>query len=98
MLDFASPSAPSAGPRQERRILERAVALVDPQLVRLAVVGDVDVDPPVAVEIGRRHTQRGAELGRQSGARRHIGERSVAVVVVQAAPLLRCAVYTCGGQ
>ena len=27
-------------------------SLVDPQLVRLAVVGDVDVEPTVGVEIG----------------------------------------------
>src|SRR5947209_11507938 len=38
-------------------LLERAVALVDPEVVRLAVVGDKDVRPTVAVEIGADDTQ-----------------------------------------
>ena len=45
---------------QQRRVLERAVVLVDPQLIRLAVVGDVDVDPAVAVEVGGRDAERRA--------------------------------------
>ena len=40
--------------RQQRDIPERAVALVAPELVWRAVVGHVDVDPSVAVEVGGR--------------------------------------------
>ncbi len=36
--------------RRQRRVPERAVVLVDPELIGLAVVGDVEVDPSVAVE------------------------------------------------
>ena len=34
---------------QDRHVSEGAVLLVDPQLVLLTIVGDIDVDPPVGV-------------------------------------------------
>src|SRR5438094_240567 len=78
---------PQSGTRQKRGVLERSVALVDPQLVRLTVVGDVDVNPAVAVEIAGCHAERGTELGRQAAARGDVGKGSVAIVPVQLARL-----------
>ena len=61
--------------------------LVDPELVRLSVVGDVDVDPPVAVEVGRRHAERRSERASDQGFGRDILERAVPAVVIEAAGL-----------
>ena len=57
------------GARQQPEVLERAVLLVHPQQVRLAVVGDVEVDPAVAVEVGGRHAQRRPEVVGDAGRR-----------------------------
>src|SRR5205823_1901318 len=38
-------------------LLERAVALVDPQVIRFAVVGNKDVRPTVAVEVGAENAE-----------------------------------------
>ena len=58
--------------RQDRPILERAVALVAVQAVRLGVVGDEDIDPPVAVEVEHGDAQslrRGVDRRRPSSSR-----------------------------
>ena len=53
MLASALPEPLTAAPDEERAFLEGSVLSVHPQLIRLSVVGDVEVDPAVAVEIGR---------------------------------------------
>ena len=50
-------------------VLERAVALVEEEEVRVHVVGDVEVDPAVAVEVGRDDAEAVA-VGRGPDARR----------------------------
>ena len=75
------------GARQQAHVPEPAVTLVDPQLIGLAIVGDEDVDPAVAVEVRRRDAERGTEIAGHAGRGRHIGERPVAVVVIEAARL-----------
>ena len=42
-------------------VLEGAVPLVDPELVRVAVIGDKDVRPAVAVGIESHHAQTRTE-------------------------------------
>ena len=49
--------------RQRSGIGQGTVAPVQPQVVLLAVVGDVDVHPPVAVEVGGDHAERGTRAG-----------------------------------
>ena len=68
MLASALPVRGQRRARQQRRVLEGAVALVHPQLVRLAVVGDVDVDPAVAVEVGGRRRRAPARTRRPASA------------------------------
>src|SRR5712691_11651048 len=63
--------------RDECRIREGAVVPIDPQLVRLAVVGDEDVDPAVAIEVGGRDAERRAELTSHARRSRDVGEGSV---------------------
>jgi hypothetical protein len=58
---FASPVSAERNTGEERRIREGAVVLVDPQLVRRAVVGDKDIDPAVAIEVSGRDTERRAD-------------------------------------
>ena len=72
---------------QQARVLERAIVLVDPELVRLAVVRHVEIDPAVAVEVGRRDAERRPEIARDARRRRDVGERAVAVVVIEPARL-----------
>src|SRR5262249_11702357 len=48
-------------------LAERTVMLVDPQAVRRAVVGDENVGPAVAVEVGAHHAQ--ARTGERADAR-----------------------------
>src|SRR5205823_5926208 len=69
--------------RQQRGFLERAVALIDPQQILDAVVGDVNVDPAVAVEVGGRYAERWAEgsAGERCGA--HVDELAVPDISVQ---------------
>ena len=87
MLDFGLARGVDRGAGQQRRVLERAVVLVDPQLVGLAVVGDVDVDPAVAVEVGGRDAERRPERAADQGAAGDVGERAVALVVIEPARL-----------
>ena len=70
---------------EERGIHEPPVALIDPQLIRSAVVGDVDVDPSIAVEVGGGDAQRGTELGGHARGDRHVAERAVPIVAKQMA-------------
>ncbi len=65
-------------------VAEGAVALVEPQLVGRAVVGHVEVDPAVAVEVGGHRAQGLAVDGGQARGRRHVVEGAVAPVPVEA--------------
>ena len=67
----------------QRRVRERAVALVHPEVVRRAVVGHEDVDAAVGIEVGRHDAQAVADRGLQPGTRRDVRERAVAAVVEQ---------------
>src|SRR5205814_3575734 len=71
------------GARQQGGVLERAVSLVDPELVRQTVVRDVDVDPAVAVEVCGGYSKRGPELARDARGSRDVRKSAVAVVSVQ---------------
>ena len=71
-----------AAPRQ-RKILEPPAAVVEPQLIRRAVVGDEDVDPAVAVEVAGDDAKAVADGRAYSRPIGDVGERAVAVVVVQ---------------
>ena len=70
---------------QQRIVFEDAGAtLVDPQLVRVAVVGDVQIGPAVAVEVGRQDAESSRRTSApMPGARGDVGEGSVAIVVQQ---------------
>ena len=53
---------------------EGAVAFVDPEAVRLGVVGDEYVGPPVAVEVGAHHPQTRPGKLTQAGRQGHVAE------------------------
>ena len=72
---------------QEPAVLERPVVPVDPELVLFAIVGDVEIDPAVTVEVGGRHAQCRPELRGEAGRVGHIQEGAVAVVAIQPALL-----------
>lgn len=55
-----------------RLLLESAVLLVDPQVVRLAVVGDEEVGPVIAVQVGGDDPQPGPGKPPQPGRDGHI--------------------------
>ena len=63
---------------------ETPVALVEPELVGQAVVGHVDVDAPVAVEVGGRHAQRAAPGAGDTRGLADVFETSVAQIAKQA--------------
>ena len=67
-----------------RLLLERAVALVDVEEVRLGVVGDEHVHEAVAVEVGDADAHALARHGAEAGLLRHVLELPVPEVVVQA--------------
>ena len=58
----------------------------------LAVVADVDVDPAVAVEVGRRDAERRTVGAADERLRRHVLERAVAAIAIQAIRLRPVAV------
>ena len=79
MLPCGCPVAVHGHARQQRLVLERAgAALVDPQLVRIAVVGDVEVGPAVAVDVGGEDAEparRRARDARRAPTRRRTCRR-----------------------
>ena len=87
---------------EQARVLERAVPLVHPQDVFATVVGYVKIDPAVVVEVGGRHAKRRTEGTSGERCRRHVGERTVSVVVKQPIALWtvhgRRAVIAAAGQ
>src|SRR5580700_2248549 len=67
-----------------------AVAIVAKQQAGRSVACDVDVGPAVAVEVGRRRSQRIARLDSgDAGFLADVGERPAPVVMVEPATLLR---------
>ena len=58
MLASELPWPFTAAPLRNAMSLNRAVLLVHPELIRHAVVADVDVDPAVVVEVGGRDAER----------------------------------------
>ena len=62
-------------------VLERAVAVVAVQPVRLGVVGDEQVHPAVAVEVEHRHAESLRRRVEDAGLARDVLERAVAAVV-----------------
>src|SRR4029079_10822594 len=67
------------------RVHERSVLLIDPELIRRAVVRHVDVDPAVAVEVSGGDPERGAVFGGQARFGGDVSESAVPVVVEQMA-------------
>src|SRR5438093_13764000 len=75
------------GAGDEPHVLEGAVTLIDPELIFLTVVGQVQVDPPVTVEVRGRHAERRSKLGRESRCYRDICKRPIAVLAAPPALL-----------
>src|SRR5688572_5175557 len=79
----------------ETSFRERAVASVPEQKAGRGVARDVDIRPAVAIEVGSSRRERIIRLHRQyAGLLAHIGEGCVSVVMVQADPLLRKAIWS----
>ena len=57
--------------------------LVDPQLIGIGVVGDVDVLPAVGVDVEANDSQAGSEGAGQAGGLGDIAKRTVTLVVEQ---------------
>ena len=83
MLAFRSPFGPSATPGLDGGVCERAVMLIDPELVFLLVVGHEEIEPAVAIEVGRNGPERRAERLAQAGGDRHIRELPAAQIPVE---------------
>ena len=70
---------PRAGP-----IGKRSIAVVDVEdVIGCDVVGDVEVGPPVPVQVGHRHAESIPELPQYPRFLRYIGECPVAVVAIE---------------
>ena len=87
--------------RGQRAVVEGAVAPVHPQLVLALIVGDEEIEPAVAVEIGRCRAEGRPELAAHPGRRGHVLEDAVPPVAVEQVGLrparLRRAVVGCAG-
>ena len=70
--------------REQSPVLEAAAAKVHPHLVRRAVVGDVEVEPAVEIEIGGHGAEAVAVLGCDASPFRCVLEAPVAEVAEQA--------------
>src|SRR3989454_7145020 len=69
--------------RQQAPLLERTISLVDPEVSGGAVIGDVNVRPTIAVEVGADDSEAGPDGGSDSSGFGDIFERTVAAVVEQ---------------
>src|SRR5215469_8452348 len=65
-------------------VFESAVMLIDPELVGTQIVGDEDIGPAIAVEVGAYHSQGAIELTADSGTYRYVLEGAVAAVAKEA--------------
>ena len=72
-----------SGPGQQGRVLECGVALVDPEQVVRHVVGHIEVDIPIIVEIGRDHAEAGAAGLANARCGADVGELAVAQIAIQ---------------
>src|SRR2546425_12349976 len=70
---------PRAGP-----IGKRAVAVVDVEnVIGRDVVGDIEVGPPIPVQVGNRHPESIPDLPQYSRFPRYISEGPIAVIAIQ---------------
>ena len=72
------------GAGEQRNILECPVALIEPKLVGVPVIGDVDIRPAVAVEVRAHHPEPAAKSEIDPRLDRRITKGAVAVVRKQA--------------
>src|SRR3972149_11251228 len=70
-------------PSQKSLVHELAVPLVYPELVGFAIVSDVEVGKAVPGEVRAEDAQTGSANAEKTGWAGHIGERPVAVVVIE---------------
>src|SRR5439155_26496087 len=68
------------GAREQALLLERAVSAIEPEQVGGAIVGHVEVEPAVAVEVGGDDTQAGPERLRDAGRLGDVREAAATVV------------------
>src|SRR2546421_12148170 len=80
-LSFAVPVDGSPG--QKRFVLKGAVLSVNPELVGIAIVSDVNIHPAVAIKIRGNHTQAVAELFVDTSVNRYIFKCPVAFIMKQ---------------
>jgi len=78
-----SPLRPVGDARLDPRFRERPVPVVPEEPVRLAVVGDGQIGPAVALHVPHDHSQRLAGGSSDARLRRHVGERPVPIITVQ---------------
>ena len=83
MLPSGLPAAFSAAPDSDAFVGERAIAPVDPQLVGGRVVGDVEIEPAVAVVVADRYAKPGAVGSGDARGLGDVGEPALPVVAVQ---------------
>src|SRR5712692_7912700 len=73
-IGLGLPQAVEGEAPYDRFFLESPILLVDPQVVRLAIVGDKNVGPAVAVEVGADHAESRTGALSEPRAQGHIGE------------------------
>src|SRR5678816_4867008 len=71
-------------------VLEATVAHVVPEERRRGIVGNVEIDPAIAVEIRSRDAQAVAARRADAGALSHILKSAIAAVVVEPMHRWRC--------
>ena len=72
------------GSGQQAGVSERPVLLVDPEQVLVSVVGHVDVDPAVPVEVGGRNAERRPKVPPDQRRGGNVDEPSGALIPIQA--------------
>ena len=71
---LGEPGGVVGGAGEQGGVLESLAAEVDPQLVRVAVVGDIDIRPGIAVEVGADDAQAAAIGGVDACGDGHVAE------------------------
>ena len=68
---------------QQRTILKTTILLIDPQLVRFAVVGYIDIHPSIHVEVCCHHPQRWAIFTSHTRLSGHVNESTITPIAIQ---------------
>jgi hypothetical protein len=80
---FRLPGAVEGYPEENGLVDESAIALIEPKLVCLSIVGDVEIEFPIIVPVGAHHSEPGRSRRTESRLRGNVVEPASPLIVIE---------------